>query len=350
MEKKINVGLVSYGMAGRIFHAPFIHCHPHLHLYKVVERHKEESKKDYPYATVVPSLESLLGDEKVDLVVIATPPRLHYEQTKKALEAGKNVVVEKPFTATSEQAKELIMLAEKNGCLLSIYQNRRFTGDYHTAKKVIADGVLGDIVEYDLRIERFRNFLRPGAWKENEEPGAGLLFDLGSHLLDHAFSLFGYPKTLWADIRKQRGGKTDDFFEIKLDYGQLLVTLKSGLLVKESGPHIAIHGTQGSFIKYGMDPQEAALNAGEMPEKKIWIEDPKENWGKINYLKGEKEIVEKVKTLPGSFGDYYDNIYNVIVNNEDLKVKPTQGLCVIQAIELAQKSSNDGRKLPFSVS
>ncbi len=348
MEQKINVGLVSYGMAGRIFHAPFIHCHPHLHLYKVVERHKENSRKDYPYTTVVRSLESLLEDEKVDIVVVATPPRLHHEQAKKALEAGKHVIVEKPFTATSDQAKELIALAEKNNCMLSVYQNRRFTGDYYTAKKIIADGILGDLVAYDLHIERFRNFLRPGAWKENKEPGAGLVYDLGSHLLDHAFSLFGYPKTLWADIRKQRGGEMDDFFEIKLNYGQLLVTLKSGLLVKEPGPHIAIHGTQGSFVKYGMDPQEAALNEGKMPQTKDWIEDPEENWGLVNYLEGEKEVKQKIKTLTGSFGDYYDNIYNVIVNDEDLKVKPAQAMHVIQAIELAQKSSNEGCKLPFT--
>jgi predicted dehydrogenase len=217
MNNQINTALVSFGMSGEYFHAPFLDANPDFNLVKVVERHSERSKQLYPYVEVVKEFENILNDEKIELVVINAPNYLHYEMGKKALSAGKHVIIEKPFTRTVQEAKELIELAAKKNKILSVYQNRRWDGDFLTVKKIIKNKLLGDLVEFRSHFDRYRNFIKPDTWKEEQLPDSGLLYDIGPHLIDQAYCLFGAPFSVFADLRTQReGGKIIDNFEIIL--------------------------------------------------------------------------------------------------------------------------------------
>jgi scyllo-inositol 2-dehydrogenase (NADP+) len=268
MAAQIQVGLIGYGIAGQVFHAPMINAVPDLRLTKVVERHRDASHQRYPWIEVVKQADDLFQDAAIDLIVIATPNQSHFELAQQALLAGKHVVVDKPFTTTSAQAQQLIDLAQQTERILTVHQNRRWDGDFQTVKQVIDQGYLGRLVEYEAHYDRFRNTLKLGAWRESPDVGSGILFDLGSHLIDQAQVLFGLPQSITADVRVQReGAKADDYFEIGLDYGDLKVILKAGMLVRELGPHFILHGSEGSFIKYGMDPQEAALRRGLTPSR-----------------------------------------------------------------------------------
>ena len=260
---KLSVGLIGYGMAGRTFHAPVIQSVPNLRLKKVVERHTNEARKRYPWVEVVPDATALLQDEEINLVVIATPNISHFDLARQSLKANKHVVVEKPFTTTSGQAQELIDLARQQNKVISVNHNRRWDGDFQTVKKLLEGRLLGRLVEYESHYNRFRNYPRPNAWREEEGAGGGILFDLGSHLIDQAQVLFGVPQMITSDIRVQRDfAKINDSFELILHYDDLKVTLKAGMLVREQSPRFILHGTEGSFVKYGFDPQEEALKRG----------------------------------------------------------------------------------------
>ncbi|MEO5859839.1 MAG: Gfo/Idh/MocA family oxidoreductase, partial [Pyrinomonadaceae bacterium] len=237
---EINVALLGYGMASRVFHAPFITTTRGLKLTKVFERQTSNSKDEYPFVEIVRDLNELLGDESVHLIVVATPNSTHFEVAKRALGAGKHVIVEKPFTLTSAQARELIDRAAKNDLLLSVHQNRRWDGDFLTVQKIVEAEMLGTLVEYEAHYDRFRDKPR-GGWKESDE-GTGVLYDLGSHLIDQAQVLFGVPEMITADIRTQRDfSKIVDNFELIMHYDRLKVTLKSGMLVRERLPRYILH-------------------------------------------------------------------------------------------------------------
>ncbi|HET8677338.1 MAG TPA: Gfo/Idh/MocA family oxidoreductase, partial [Blastocatellia bacterium] len=268
MADQMSVGLIGYGMAGRTFHAPVIQSVPNLRLKKVVERHTNEARKRYPWVEVVPDATALLQDEEIDLVVIATPNISHFDVARQSLKANKHVVVEKPFTTTSGQAQELIDLARQQNKVISVNHNRRWDGDFQTVKKLLEGRLLGRLVEYESHYNRFRNYPRPNAWREEEGAGSGILFDLGSHLIDQAQVLFGVPQMITSDIRVQRDfAKINDSFELILHYDDLKVTLKAGMLVREQSPRFILHGTEGSFVKYGFDPQEEALKRGFVPSE-----------------------------------------------------------------------------------
>ncbi len=342
--KKINVGIVGYGMSGKYFHAPFIHSNEKFNLKKIVERKSEYSKKDYPYIEVVKEYSSLLKDDSLDLIIISTPNSTHKDFTKEALLAGKNVIVEKPFTITSKEAGELIALAKKQNKILSVFQNRRWDGDFLTVQKIIKSGYLGRLVEFESHYDRFRNFIKPHTWKEEEGKGHGILYDLGSHLIDQALVLFGLPESIWADVRTQRdGGKVEDAFEIVLFYksnSSPKVTLKGSLLVREVGPRYIMHGTNGSFIKFGLDPQEEDLKKGISPLSEEWGIEPKENWGLLNTEINKFHFNGRIETEAGCYQNYFNNIYDAIVNKKPLAVKPEEAKNVIRIIELAYKSSS----------
>ena len=232
--KKINVGIAGYGMSGQYFHAPFIHTNDNFNLKKIYERKGDNSKKDYPYIEVVKDFTSIINDNEIDLVIISTPNSTHFNYTKEALSAGKHVVVEKPFTPTSKEADELIALAKKQNKVLSVFQNRRWDSDFLTIQKIIDGNFLGRLVEYESHYDRYKNIINHDSWKEQESVGHGILFDLGTHLIDQALVLFGLPKSLWANVRIQRdGGKVEDAFEIVLYYKSDVapkVTLKEAYL------------------------------------------------------------------------------------------------------------------------
>lgn len=348
--REMKVGLIGYGMAGQVFHAPVIAAIPSLRLTKVVERRGQTSRERYPWVEVVREAATLFEDQAIELVVVATPNSSHFELARQALLAGKHVVVDKPFTLTSEQAQELIDLARQRNKVVSVFQNRRWDGDFQTVRQIVKQGCLGRLVEYESHFDRFRNTFSPErAWRETIGPGSGVLFDLGSHLIDQAQVLFGLPRRVTADIRSQReAGKADDQFELILHYDHLKATLKAGLLVRQPGPRFALHGTEGSFVKYGVDPQEEALKRGRSPREPEWGMEPEAQWGILNTQIGGLHFQGKIETGQGCYSAYYENVYQAIRGEAELMVKPEEARNTIRLIELAVQSNAEQRTVAFS--
>lgn len=345
--KKIKVGIIGFGN-GRIFHAPFIDAIDGIELYKIYTRNEESTKianELYPQTKVVSDTSAILEDSDVELVVISVPNTYHYSLAKEALDHGKHVVVEKPFTITTAEADELVELAKSKGLFITTYHNRRFDSDYKTIKKVIESNELGRIVEYESHFDRFRNFQRENAWREEKRPGSGILYDLGAHLIDQALALFGIPDQVYADVRIQRdSGQIDDNFEIIFYYGSdLKVTLKSGMLVKAKLPRFILLGHEGSYVKYGLDPQESALKEGKLPRNtENWGVEDESIWGESTSEKGDRLLI---KSEIGDYRAFYKNVYDVIVNSAEPIVKPEDGRNVIYIIETALKSNLEGKRI-----
>jgi scyllo-inositol 2-dehydrogenase (NADP+) len=345
----IGVGLIGYGMASRVFHAPVIEAVPSLRLKKIVERRGDASRGRHEGAETVRDVDEVLRDETVELVVVATPNESHFYLASRALLAGKHVVVEKPFTNTSAEARELMELAKSRNRLVSAHQNRRWDGDFMTVRKILEGGLLGRLVEYESHFDRYRNEPRPGAWREAEGPGSGVLYDLGSHLIDHALVLFGLPDEISADVRTQREfAKAVDGFDVRLRYEGLRVTLKASMLAREPGPRFVLHGTEGSFVKHGLDPQEDALKLGQSPASEGWGEETEERWGVLNTTVGGVHLRGRVETLAGRYADYYRNVADAIRGRAELIVKPEEAANTIRVIELALESSARKCAVPFT--
>jgi predicted dehydrogenase len=346
--KKINAAVVGFGLSGRVFHAPFLFTNPRFELKMIVERHTNSSKKIYPDIKIVRDYKELLNDPEIDLIVVGTPNITHFEMVKDCLEAGKQVVVEKPFTATSLEADELIKISEKVNKKIFVYHNRRWDGDFLTIKKLLAENKLGEVLEYEAHFDRFSPEIPEFAWRDEPLPGSGILYDLGSHLIDQATLLFGLPESVFADIRKQRAGSmVDDYFDLHLYYNRLKVILKAGMFVKDPGPRFTINGTKGSFVKYGIDPQEANLKAGMMPEGEEWGKEIPEFWGFLNTEFDGFSHKKMVETEPGNYHGFYDNVYDVLINNGEMNVKPVDARNVIRIIELAFESADKKKIVNF---
>lgn len=344
----VKVGLCAFGMSGKVFHAPFLKEHPGFFMSAVVERSKEDSKEKYPEATIYRSVEEMLKNADIELVVVNTPVQTHFEYTKMALEAGKNVVVEKPFTVNVSQAEELVKLAEEKGLFLSVYQNRRFDRDYLQVQKIMSEGNLGNIKEAEIRFDRFRTEPSGKAHKENPEAtGSGSLHDLGSHLVDQAVQYFGFPERLFADVFSMKGKEfANDYFEIILFYqNDLRVRLKSSVFTKEAHYAYAIHGEKGSFLQERTDNQENELVAGAVPEYgKEWTQPLKEPDGILNYLNENKET-QRIFTSsePGNYMNYYQQIYEFIVFGYALPSPAEEIIKNMKIIDAAWESSKEGR-------
>ncbi|OUS76653.1 oxidoreductase [Paenibacillus sp. MY03] len=348
MKNQIRVGLIGYGFAGKTFHAPVITSVPGLELSKVVERRSQLSKARYPWIEVVSSVEELYSDPTIDLVVVTTPSTNHVEFTRDALLADKHVVVEKPFTATSQEAIQLIELAKERNKVLSIFHNRRWDGDFLTVKSIVQQGLLGKLSDCEFHWDGFNPVMKSDNWRDKKGPATGVFYDLGSHFIDQAVQLFGTPDTITGDIRITRdGGITDDYFDVSLGYSHnLKVVLKSSRIVREPSPRYTLHGSKGSFVKYGIDPQEAALIAGESPsDSKNWGKEDPENWGTIHTSIGDLHVRGLVETQPGAYTSYYNNVCKHILGEEELAVKPEEALRTIQLIELAYKSHREQRTI-----
>jgi len=343
----INTAVISYGISAKTFHLPFITNHQGYALTTIMERSGNSAQQKYPNIKIAKTIEEVLVDPNVELVIIASPNTTHYPYAKAALLAGKHVVVEKPFTNTLEEAMELVELAKTTGKICAVYHNRRYVADFLTMKKILNDGLLGEPREFFAHYDRYRPDPRTyGLWREETLPGSGVFYDLGPHLIDQALVLFGMPKAITADIRKMKSySKVDDFFDVKLDYENLIVTLHSSMLVREMGPRYMIHGTKGSFIKNGEDPQEELLKAGVLPISKDWGKEEEENFGLL-HTEINGEVVKKIyPSLQGSFGFYYDNLFETIRNGAPLKETAMDGYQVIRLIELAFKSSEERRTI-----
>ncbi|MEQ9439217.1 MAG: Gfo/Idh/MocA family oxidoreductase [Cyclobacteriaceae bacterium] len=343
-ENRINVGLAAYGLSGRVFHAPLLTAHSGFHLHSIVQRSRNDAKGNYPAVTVLRSFNDLLADDKIELVVVNTPEHTHFELAQQALEAKKHVIVEKAFTPTIQEAQALINLARKQERMLSVFQNSRWHGDFLTIKKILENQLLGKVVEYEAHYDRYRNFVQPGSWKEEPFPGTGVLYNLGSHMIDQALVLFGWPHAVMADLRVQRpGGKVYDNFEVVLHYDHLKVTLKSSYLVREPGPRYVLHGTDGTFMKFGADAQESLLKARQSPLDEDWGSEPSELWGTLNSQVHGLHVEGKVETIPGSYLGFYDNIYAAIREKAALQVTPEQAMQTIAIIDAAQRSHDEQR-------
>lgn len=337
--KAIQTALIGYGLSGLTFHAPFLRTMDEFSVVKILSSNEKKVREDFEDAEVTADFESVICDEKVELVIITTPNALHFDMAKRSIEAGKHVIIEKPMVIEAAKGDELVELAKKQGVMLSVYQNRRYDGNFLTVKKLIDDGTLGDVNTYEARFDRFSPLL-VGGWREKAEPGAGMLYDLGAHLIDQALYLFGWPDSVTADVQVQReGAKTDDYFHLVLAYGEKRAILHCGLLAFEQGPKYKVHGHKGTFIKYGEDSQEGELKEGKLPDDAAWGMDRIELYGTLYTEKG----VEKIVTVPGAYMDYYKGIYDCIRNGAACPVPGEDGVKTIRVIEAAMKSSEEKR-------
>lgn len=339
---KIKAGLASFGMSGMVFHAPFLTTNPGFHLMRILERTPKGSKQIYPEVTVVNRFEDLVNDPALEMIVVNTPDHTHYDLTRQALIKGKHVVVEKPFTISTAQGEELIALAGEKNRVLTVFQNRRWDGDFLTVSKVIKEEMLGNLVEFESHFDRFRNFIQEGTWKEDPSLGTGNIYNLGSHMIDQVLLLFGLPETLYADLERRRdGSRVNDYYDIHLYYDRFKVILKSSYLVREPGPRYLLHGTQGTFVKHGIDPQEELLKRGEIPVGEDWGREDEQYWGILNTEISGEPLRRKMETLPGNYHAFYDNLYVAVREGKEPAVKPEEALNVIRIIEAAIRSNKD---------
>ena len=342
---KIRTAIAGFGLSGKIFQAPFIHADPNFELKKVYERKTERAKEEYPDVQIVRSFEELLTDD-IDLVIISTPNDTHVPFAKQAMAAGKHVVVEKPVAATSTEAAELCAFAKKQGVVLSVFQNRRLDSDFLTVKNLIEAGELGEVLDYEAHYDRFERGVNPKPWKAAGGAGVGVLYDLGVHIIDQAYVLFGMPNEVYADFRQQRPESPGiDNFEVILYYDKVKAILSAGEVVARQGPHSMVSGRRGTFIKYGEDVQEAALLAGKRPPAPDWDAEGEECWGTLYYDDGAQILEKKIPTVVSSYARYYENLYEVITAGAPALVPPEQTADVLRIIEAAQMSNAKKRRI-----
>lgn len=342
--QKIKTALLSYGMSGKIFHAPFLELHDGFELLGSWERSKHLIQLDYPNVKSYATLEEVLQSD-AELIIVNTPVGTHFEYAKQVLLTGKHAVVEKAFTTTVAEAQELADLAKKKGLKLSVFQNRRWDSDLKTVQKIVTDNVLGELVEAEFHFDRYNPLLSPKAHKETLNDGAGILKDLGPHIIDQALYLFGFPKSVFADIQITREHSlVDDWFDISLFYPDFRVRLKAGFFVREANPAYVIHGKKGSFLKPRGDVQEDELKLNKKPNLDSWGTEPKELEGLLHTEINGKIVKEKIPTLQGNYYHYFDAVYQAIADNKPEPVTAQDGVRVMQIIEAAILS-NDQRTI-----
>jgi len=345
----IEVGLIGYGLAGRAFHAPVIRAVPGLHLAAILQRNGSEAAENYPDVRIVRSLEELLAIKEIRLVVIATPNDTHYPFARQCLAAGRDVIVDKPFTTTLEEAISLVQFAKDKGRLLTVYQNRRYDGDFQAIRQLVEAGTLGRIVRFETSYDRYRPQLKPGAWRETQRPGSGILFDIAPHLLDHAMVLFGLPQAVTADVRIEReNAAADDAFDIMLHYSNgLRAVLRSCILAAAPRPRFVLFGTQGSFVKQSFDPQEANLRRGFIPADTAWGAEPEENWGVLTVPGGDTFEQRRIPSASCDYRNYYANVRDALLGRATLAVTREWSINIMRLLELARESSQKRSTIPW---
>ncbi|TDR50331.1 putative dehydrogenase [Halomonas ventosae] len=340
----LNVGLVGYGMAGRTFHAPLIQAAPGLELTAVVSGDAERVKADLPEVEVLPKAAPLFARRDIDLVVIATPNDTHFPLAKAALTAGRHVVIDKPFSVSASEARLLKAQADGADRLLSVFHNRRWDSDFLTLKALLDEGTLGRVVALESRFDRFRPRVTD-RWRDHHKPGGGIWYDLGPHLLDQARQLFGMPKAILLELASSReGAEVDDDFLALLEYDHLRVSLQASSLVAEPTPRFRVHGTRGSFVKYGLDPQEAWLKEGQAPSPG-WGVDPSP--GTLTLDEGEGEATSlasrEAPAVPGDYPAFYAGIARTLLEGTPPPVTSESALDVMTLLETGLDSYRQGR-------
>ncbi|GAB3898832.1 Gfo/Idh/MocA family oxidoreductase [Spirosoma agri] len=345
MSKVIQVGLIGFGLSGRYFHAPFLTINPKFRLKKVASSRPDAVRQFDASIEWVASTDELLADPSIDLVFVCSPNETHVDYARKALEHQKHVVVEKPFALSEQDAVQILALAQRQGCLVTAYQNRRWDADFLTIKRVLAEGSLGTLIEYEIRYDRFTP-VSPDSqnWKEQPGIGRGNLYNLGPHLLDQALHLFGKPDTVQATIRSIRpNSRVTDYLDIKLGYTDKVVRVESSYMVYHNQPRYSLHGTAGSFIKGGLDVQEERLRRNEMPDQADWGIEPQDRWGTL-YRDGRSDVLESER---GNYTPFYDNLYDALVNGVEPAVTPSDIQQLARVIDLAIESSQTQRTVAF---
>jgi len=338
MSQTFKVALACYGMSGKIFHGPLISAQPHLTLAAIVQRSGTSALADYPNVKIVSEYQALLDDPDIHIVVVNTPNALHYPMARDALRAGKHVIVEKPFTTNTDEGHELIELAAQLGLMLTVFHNRRLQSGFNTVQPLLQQQTLGKLNTYALTIDRYRPQPSAKRWKEEPGPGAGLLYDLGSHLVDECLMLFGLPAAVYGDLRTERAGaKACDYFDVRLDYPNHKCLLKASMLAHEPAPAYVIHGDQGSYVKTIADVQESRLAAGIKPNRPNWADEEPHQWGFIHTAIGR----ETHPTVAGNYATFYDNVYRHLTQAEELIVKPEQALVVVGMMEVIERSARE---------
>ncbi len=339
----IKTGIASFGMSGKIFHAPFIQEHPSLELTAIVERHNNDSREKYGDSILYRSFEEMLTNKELELIVVNTPVQTHFEYAQKALLAGKHVVVEKPFTIDAAEAKELDKLAKEKGLLLTVYQNRRYDGDYAAVKEVITNGVIGDIKEVEFKFDRYRP--EPGGkpHKEGGFLGAGTLHDLGAHLIDQAIQLFNMPSAVYADVRTIRSSVVaNDYFEVLCYYDGFVVRIKSSMLTYKATPAYILHGSTGSYYQQRTDMQEEALAAGAIPTQGDWCASPQQPDGFLyTAANGEQSFTSK----SGNYMNFYNDVYAALTGVAPNPVPAADAIKSMTIIDAALESDRTGKRI-----
>jgi predicted dehydrogenase len=358
-KDSIRTAVIGFGLAGRVFHAPFISAVPGLQLSAIMQRQGDEASKAYPHVNVLRSVEEVLSSD-AELVVVATPNETHFELAMRCLEAGKHVVVDKPIAATSEEARAMAKLAAEKQLILAPFHNRRWDGDFLTVRALLLQRALGRIATYESHFDRFRPIPRAGTWKESTNPANGMLFDLGPHLVDQALCLFGVPQAITASVRTDRdNSEIEDAFDITLHYPRMLAHCRATMIAADPSPRFHLHGTRGSFRKYGLDPQEPALVAGaKVPPLGSngkpapgddWLGETSTRWGTLTLAPDPEQpaalTTYEVETELGDYRGFYLNVRDAIRGTGKLAVTPTDGYQVIRLLELARESSAAGRTL-----
>lgn len=338
----IAIGLIGYGLAGKVFHAPLIGAVDGLALAAVATSRAEELAVDWPGARAVTDPQALIADPAIELVVVASPNDTHAPLARAALEAGKHVVIDKPFARDAAEGRALADLARERGRILSVFHNRRWDGDFLTVRRLVEAGTLGELRLVELRWDRFRLEQRAG-WKDAAGRGGGVLADLGPHLVDQALLLFGRPDALSADLAAQRkGGATDDYVELMLHYGTMRVIVSATMAVAAPRPRFALHGTAGSFVKYGIDTQEALLGSGMTPGAPGYGEEPPASYGTLTDPSG---TTRQIATERGDYRGFYEGVVAAIRNGAPPPIDPADAIAGLELIDLARKSAAEGRRL-----
>lgn len=344
MINKIKTAILSYGMSGQVFHGPSLKVNSGFQVVQILERSKNNSKTLFPDAEIVRTYEDILNNNEIELVIVNTPDSFHYTMARQALQAGKHVVVEKPVCKKSEEAEELLTIAQQKNLIFTVYQNRRWDGDFRTVQKVVEEAKYGRLVEFESHYDRYRTFIAPNTWKEEGDEYAGVLYNLGSHMVDQVYVLFGKPKAVTAHLKIVRtGGLVTDYYDIRLEYENFSALVKCSYLVKNSGPRYTIHGEYGTFYKWGIDPQEEMLKAGNLPKGENWGTEPPEDWGTLVYEENGEDVEELVETIPGNYNIFYNNVFDAIRKGKKLLVKAEESVEVLKILEACLISNREKR-------
>ncbi len=344
MNNSIKTAITSFGMSGLVFHGPLLKVNQGFEVISILERTKNISGKMFPDSNIMRSYHEIIENPEIELVIVNTPDPFHFEMVKLALQRGKHVVVEKPITQKSGEAEVLVELAKEKGLIFTVFQNRRWDGDFRTVQKVLAEKKLGRIIEFESHYDRYRIGITPNTWKEDADEFGGVLYNLGSHMVDQVYVLFGKPTSVSAHLKIVRtGGEVTDYYDIRLEYDGFSAILKCSYLVKNPGPRYSIYGEYGTFHKWGSDPQEELLKAGNLPIGDKWGTEPESDWGTLLYEKNNVEFKEKIETVPGDYKLFYNNVYDAIRNGAELFVKPEETVEVLKIIEACVESNREKR-------